>query len=77
MKPEFRQKLLDRHDSSHNFSMSCLNDSSISNVFENHARQFTFDSKGRQEFLDRNDDPNPIELKLGTILINYNEDEVI
>ncbi len=56
--------------------MSGLNDSVISNVFENHARQFTFDSKGlRPDYSDRNEDFN-LELKIGTILTTYNEEDV-
>ncbi len=67
---------LDRTDTN-NISMSGLNDSSISNVFENHARQFTFDSKGlRQDCSDRNEDLYHLDLKIGTILTNYDEDEV-
>jgi hypothetical protein len=67
---------LDRNETN-NISMSGLNDSSISNVFENHARQFTFDSRGLKDLSDRNEDLSHLELRIGTILTNYNEDEVI
>ncbi len=56
--------------------MSGLNDSSISNVFENHARQFTFDSKGAKQELCELNEENQFDLKIGTILTNYDEEDV-